>query len=141
MRQNRDLARINSTQSVRIRNLENEVSNLLADNLALREELSHVKLEVEGGKAQQIVDHTAGIKTQLEERLQEITALISNLGNAPRQKRTSGCKGRISISQNEQQTAPRKRISDVDQEGRLPAIMEHKLYPRRTLEYVLWHVV
>lgn len=141
MRQNRDLARVNSTQSVRIRNLENEVSNLLADNLALREELSHVKLEVEGGKAQQIVDHTTGIKTQLEERLQEITALIGNLGNQPRQKRTSGSKGRISISQNEQQPAPRKRISDVDQEGRLPAIMEHKLYPRRTLEYVSWYVV
>lgn len=134
MRQNRDLARVNSTQSVRIRNLENEVSNLLANNLALREELSHHKLEAESGKAQQIFDHTTGIKIQLEERLQEITALISNLGDPPRQKRSSKGQGRISISQNDQPTAPRRRISDMDQEGRLPAIMEHKLYPRRTLE-------
>ena len=38
IRQNREIARVNSTQSLRIRNLEAEISRLLAENIALREQ-------------------------------------------------------------------------------------------------------
>lgn len=135
MRQNRDLAKVNSVQSMRLRSLENEISSLLAENLSLREQVSHHKLELESGKAQRISEHTIELKTQLEQKLQEIGALIGGLGNPPRAKRASQSKGRISILQNNQSPVTRRWRDEADQEGRLPPILEHKSYPRRTLEY------
>lgn len=135
MRQNRDIARANSTQSVRIRNLENEISNLLAENLSLREQLSRYKLELEGGRAQRIADHTGEVKAQLEEKLQELGALISGLGHAPRSKKQSPKRGKITIINPSQNPSSRAwRNEAAEQEGRLPPILEHKSYPRKTLE-------
>jgi len=135
MRQNRDIARVNSTQSVRIRNLENEVSNILAENLLLREQLSRYKLELEGGKAQRVAEHTGEVKAQLEEKLQELSALISGLGHPPKTKRLSLNRGKITIVNPNQSPISKTWRNDVaEQEGRLPPIPENKTYPRKTLE-------
>lgn len=135
MRQNRDIARVNSTQSIRIRNLENEVSNLLTENLALREQLSRYKLELEGGKAQRIADHTGEVKLQLEEKLLELSELIGELGHPPRSKKPSPKRGKITLTNPNQSPNSRAwRNEAAEQEGRLPPIVEHKTYPRKTLE-------
>lgn len=135
MRQNRDIARVNSTQSVRIRNLENEVSNILSENLLLREQLSRYKLELEGGRSQRIAEHTGEIRTQLEEKLQELGALINGLGHPPKTKKQSPKRGKVTILNPSQSPSTRAwRNEAAEQDGRLPAIMEHKSYPRKTLE-------
>ncbi|RDW62797.1 hypothetical protein BP5796_11099 [Coleophoma crateriformis] len=142
MRQNRDIARVNSTQSQRIRNLENEVSRMLADNLRLREQIIRQQNELENNRSQRIVDHAGAIKSQLEAKLLEIGALITGLGDeAPQQKKPSpkaGPTSRKSLSKSPDQKNWKNLCSLSDavagHEGRLPPIPENKTYPRRTLE-------
>lgn len=143
MRQNRDIARVNSAQSLRIRNLENETSRLLADNLELQEQILRLRGELENGHAQRLADHTRDVKTQLESKLLEIGAIISTLqDDPPRRKRSSH-------GEKSAKTSPSRSPSQInwknicalneaagDQEGKLPTIVEGKSYPRKTLEYV-----
>jgi hypothetical protein len=145
MRQNRDIARANSTQSLRIRNLENETSRLLAENLGLREQILRLQTELENGKAKRIADHTGAIKSQLEAKILEISALITGLGDEPMPKKKSPRTGKITRAS--PNTSPDqknwKNMCTLNEavEGRLPPILENKLFPRRTLEYVVLHRV
>jgi hypothetical protein len=141
MRQNRDIARANSTQSLRIRNLENETSRLLAENLGLREQILRLQTELENGRAQRIADHTGVVKSQLEAKLLEINALITGLGDESAPKKKSSRVGKI--TRTSPNTSPDQKdwknmctLSEAvsGQEGRLPPILENKLFPRRTLE-------
>lgn len=144
MRQNRDIARVNSTQSQRIRNLENEISRMLAENLRLREVIIRQQNELENSKSQRIVDHASAVKSQLEAKLLEIGALISGLGDeAPQQKKQSPKVGKVAKTSLSKSPAQRNgnNICNLNeavaaQEGRLPPIPENKTYPRRTLEFV-----
>ncbi|TVY17869.1 Shugoshin [Lachnellula arida] len=142
MRQNRDIARTNSTQSLRIRNLENEVSRLLAENLGLNEQIIRLANQLENGKAQRTVDHTEVVKSQLEAKLLEIGALITSLGDVPPRKKRTSQGGRT--TQASPSTSPDQKkwknmctLSEAvaSQEGRLPPILEDKAYPRQTLEH------
>lgn len=143
MRQNRDIARANSTQSLRIRNLENETSRLLAENLGLRGQILQLQGELENGRSQRIAQHTGVVKSQLEAKLLEIGALLSGLGEAPSPQKKSRQSGKVSRAS--PATSPDqknwKNICNLGeavagQEGRLPPILENKSYPRRTLEYI-----
>lgn len=142
MRQNRDIARANSTQSLRIRNLENETSRLLAENLGLREQILRLKSELENNRAQQIVENTRITKSQLEEKLLELGALISGLGDEPSRKLspqvTKQARESLSRSPGQRDWKNMYTMSEVvgGLDGRLPPIMENKSYPRTTLEYV-----
>lgn len=143
MRQNRDIARANSTQSLRIRNLENEISKLLADNLGLREHILHLQNELENGKAQRVADQAGAIKSQLEAKLLEIGALITGLGDETTRKKSSPRAGRL-MRASPKRSPDQKNWKNMctlseavaSQEGRLPPIPENKTYPRRTLECV-----
>ncbi|KAG9243826.1 hypothetical protein BJ878DRAFT_102768 [Calycina marina] len=137
MRQNRDIARANSTQSMRIRNLENETSRLLADNLGLREQILRLQLEIDDGKSRRIADNTKIIKSQLEEKMLEISALINDLSWAPtpeRRKSRSGKLCRSSAASPDQRKWKLMSEEAAAQEGRLPPILENKSFPRKTLE-------
>lgn len=137
MRQNRDIARVNSTQSLRIRNLENETSRLLAENLDLREQIIRLQNELENGQAQRIADTTGAIKSRLEEKLLEIGTLITSLGHAstPQEKTSRANPSESPDRRNWKNLCPLSEAV-ADQEGRLPPILENKTYPRRTLECV-----
>lgn len=141
IRQNRDLARANSTQSLRIRSLENETSRLLAENLDLREQIIQFRNELENNRAQQIIENTHATKSQLEDKLLELGALINSLGDEPMRKTTHTPKPRQSITRSPPQKDWRNmyNISEISRglEGSLPPILETKLYPRKTLEYVI----
>jgi DNA-binding protein H-NS len=148
MRQNRDIARANSTQSLRIRNLENETSRLLAENLGLREQILRLQTELENRRAQRVADHTGIVKSQLEAKLLEISALVNDLGDESAPKKKSPRAGKITRAS--PNSSPDQRnwknmctLSEAvgGQEGRLPPILENKLYPRRTLEYFQLHPI
>ncbi|KAK2625664.1 hypothetical protein QTJ16_004976 [Diplocarpon rosae] len=140
MRQNRDIARVNSTQSLRIRSLENENSRLLAENLGLRGEILRLHGQIETGKAQRIAEHTGQVKSQLEAKLLEIGALLSGLGDVPSPERKSQHSGKIKkailAASPDRKHWENMCISEAvaSQEGRLPPILENKSYPRKTLE-------
>jgi hypothetical protein len=146
MRQNRDIARANSAQSLRIRNLENETSRLLAENLGLREQILQLQNDKYNGKAQRIVEDTGFIKTELEAKLLEISALIRGLGDgstpkrkSPREMRATRTSPTKSPSQQKNKNICTLSEAVAGQEGRLPPILENKSYPRRTLESVEFH--
>ncbi|RFU30088.1 hypothetical protein B7463_g6235, partial [Scytalidium lignicola] len=141
IRQNRDIARVNSTQSLRIRSLENETSRLLAENLRLRQQVLQLEAELQNGRARRVAQHAAGIKSQVDTKLAEIVALISTLGDeapsSPRSPRTG------KLLRTSPHRSPDQRnwkngytLSEAvaAQEGKLPTIVEDKFYPRRTLE-------
>jgi hypothetical protein len=144
MRQNRDIARANSSQSLRIRNLENEVSKLLADNLGLRGQILRLQSEVDSGNAQRTAAYAIHIKSELEAKLQEIGALLGGLGEPLKLANKSPKSGKITRAS--PGTSPDQKnwknictLSETmaGQEGRLPPILENKQYPRKTLEYVI----
>ena len=147
-RQNRDLARTNSAQSLRIRNLETEISRLLSENISLREAAIASQKESERWRAQYgLGDEVRCLKEKLERKLSEVGVLVDELGGLPekvaerrqRRKSSHGILGEARSPaekdwRNRQTLAGVLTGSMVEQEGRLPPIVEDKLYPRRTLE-------
>ncbi|RYP62088.1 hypothetical protein DL771_009875 [Monosporascus sp. 5C6A] len=141
LRQNRDIARINSTQSLRIRSLENECARMLSENLELRGHILRLETELQDSRAQRIADHALEIKEKMEAQLVEWGAMLAGLGHEPiprsrsprvaKKAKTRSSLGRASCQW--------KRRDSIDlealalQEGRLPPIWETKSYPRETL--------
>lgn len=145
LRQNRDLARVNSTQSLKIRHLENECARMLSENLELRGQILQLEKEVENSKAQRIADHALEIKAKLEEQLVEWGSILAGLGLEPPAKRRDAVGRRATQPRTSlPKRSPRKSLRDLAkeaeararEEGRLTPIQEHRTYPRPTLEYV-----
>ena len=148
-RQNRDLARTNSAQSLRIRNLETEISRLLSENISLRETAIASQKEAERWKCQYgLADEVRSMKSRLEKQLKEVSTLVDELGGLPdkaaqkeqrRRKSTHGILGEARSPtapdwRNKQTIAGVLSGATGESDGRLPPIVEDKLYPRRTLE-------
>src|SRR2546421_7443136 len=84
IRQNREIARVNSTQSLRIRNLEAEISRLLAENISLREQAINGAQEAERWRSShKLITEVGQLKDKLESRLSEVSALVTELGSLP----------------------------------------------------------
>ena len=147
IRQNREIARVNSTQSLRIRNLEAEISRLLAENIALREQAIYSAQEAERWRSSQKLTKEVDIlKDRFESKLLEVNALVTELGSLPEKvarrssfRRKSGVVDTLK-SPDQKDWKNKQTIGGVLagerelQEGRLPAILEDKYYPRKTLE-------
>ncbi|KAK4190153.1 hypothetical protein QBC35DRAFT_490839 [Podospora australis] len=146
LRQNRDIAKINSDQSQKIRRLENDCACLLSENLELRGRILRLEKQLEDNSARRVADHALEIKAKLEEQLAEFGALLGNLGMEPPAKRHSPARRfarpRQSTSCRSPRSPPaarRRRDTNVDaetlaaQEGRLPPIYENKSFPRATM--------
>ena len=147
IRQNREIARVNSTQSLRIRNLEAEISRLLAENISLREQAINSAQEAERWRtSHKLITEVGHLKDRLESKLLEVSALVTELGSLPEKAaHRSSYRRRSSIpepvrSPDGKDWKNRQTIGGVIagdrelQEGRLPPIHEDKYYPRRTLE-------
>jgi hypothetical protein len=141
-RQNKEIARINSTQCIRIRNLENEVSRLLAENLNLREQILRLETEADSRNSREVVDHVNAIKANLEAKLFELGTLVTALGDIPPPKKKPCSKGEKTVRPSSTQSPDQKNWKNMCtlseavglQDGKLPPILEDKSYPRRTLE-------
>ncbi|KAL2155347.1 hypothetical protein VTH82DRAFT_88 [Thermothelomyces myriococcoides] len=142
LRQNRDIARINSDQSQKIRRLENDCARLLSENLELRSQILRLEKQLEDNSARRIADHALEVKAKLEAQLSEFAALLGTLGVEPPSKRRSSEDRSLSKSRQSMARSPpqrRRRNTSIDSEtlaemeGRLPPIYENKTYPRATM--------
>ena len=151
LRQNRDIARVNSAQSLRIRSLEGECGRLLSDNLTLNGRILELERDLEESReAQRIADHALEIKAKMEAQLREWSAMLGGLGVERAAKRhapsspggTTVARGRVSMNRSPAaKQRPRDSRSSAEmaalQEGKLPPIQENTTYPRRTMKYAM----
>ncbi|KAL1883097.1 hypothetical protein VTK73DRAFT_10023 [Phialemonium thermophilum] len=145
LRQNREIAKINSSQSQRIRELENECARQTSYNFELRGQIFHLERELEKletSSAQRIADHALEVKRKMEAQLTELATLLAGLGVEPPSKRLLPTpRNRLSSSlvsnRSPRKAKPRPTSKEAEelayQEGRLPPIPEHKPYPRATM--------
>jgi hypothetical protein len=142
LRQNRDIAKINSDQSQKIRRLENDCARLLSENLDLRGQILRLEKQAEDNSAQRVADHALEVKAKLEVQLSEFAALLGSLGvEPPSKRRSSGDRILAKPRQNMARSPPYRRRRDTavdaemlaEQEGRLAPIYENKTYPRATM--------
>ncbi|KAL3469998.1 hypothetical protein BJX99DRAFT_264657 [Aspergillus californicus] len=144
VRQNREIARVNSIQSLRIRSLESEVSHLLSENVSLREQLITLSQEVERFEAaKSLHDGIYDVKTRLDGKLMELNSIVAELGSLPRQySKATREKAEPLHERRARQPSSIHQANGLDPDeslaseadGRLPVILEDKFYPRRTLE-------
>ncbi|OQD84751.1 hypothetical protein PENANT_c012G03964 [Penicillium antarcticum] len=133
VRQNREIARMNSLQSLRIRSLESEVSHLLSENVLLRKQVINLTQETERLEAaKSLHDGIYDIKSKLDAKLAELSSLATDLGSLPRKM------DKMCDEQSDRPKMAESRLRNEDSmgydDGRLPAIVEDQYYPRRTLE-------
>lgn len=161
VRQNRDLARHNSQQSLKIRMLESELARLRAENVVICEEniQLHTQLDdLQRGRDVSVsvtdyAEHEA-IQNELEARVKEFGALVHRLGHANTRIGTGGerkrrRKSEILAATNVERLSPGARRlqraldrgeasamkqAEIDEDSRMPAIFEDANHPRRTLE-------
>ena len=140
-----DQQRVNSTQSIRIRNLESDVSRLLSENVSLREQIIKLHYEDEKSTELAVFDGVKTVKGKLEAKLSELGVFIQELGNVQKNVESQRRQRRRSITRNSPKKSPDQRnwknaltLSEVTggADGRLPPILEDKHFPRRTMEYV-----
>ncbi|KAH6657668.1 hypothetical protein BKA67DRAFT_655918 [Truncatella angustata] len=144
LRQNRDIARINSTQSLRIRGLENECARMLSENLELRSQILRLETELQESRAQRIADHALEIKEKMEAQLLEWGTMLASLGHEPIPKHRSPRatkKARrdpsLGLAGAGSPRFRRRNTSELEaaaiNEGRLAPLWEDRPYQRETL--------
>ncbi|KAL4785066.1 hypothetical protein BJX76DRAFT_347260 [Aspergillus varians] len=143
VRQNREIARVNSIQSLRIRSLESEVSHLLSENVSLREQIITLTQDLERFEAAKTLhDGVYDVKTRLDNKLVELSSLITELGSLPRRCSKTTCeKSEPTADRRPRESGFARQVNDphsessfgVETDGKLPVILEDKYYPRRTL--------
>ncbi|CAI7592734.1 unnamed protein product [Penicillium pancosmium] len=141
VRQNREIMRVNSMQSMRIRSLESEVSHLLSENVSLRGQIITLTQENERlNSAKALQNGVYEIKARLDAKLAELNGLVSDLGTLPRKAGKMFKDKSFDPNSDRLKTAeapPRATDPDYNAEiedGKLPAILEDKYFPRKTLE-------
>ena len=132
IRQNRELAKNNSSQSLRIRSLELEVSKLLSDNLELREKVFRLEGELFTARGKISSDAVRKVKDALLAKIGELSGVVEGLDEAaeeqePRSERSVG------KPMMEGQWRERQPLAELMRDSQMPTIVEDKLYPRRTL--------
>ncbi|KAF3492070.1 shugoshin C terminal domain-containing protein [Arthroderma uncinatum] len=139
IRQNREIARANSVQSIRIRTLEAEVSHLLAENVTLREGIISANHELERYRTGTHFENRINtLRERFESGLGELSALVKDLNKLPSQYCDVG--ERVAKEDRVEKEGEIKRISPrsllrlsedeamLEDGGCLPAIPEDGVY-------------
>ena len=138
LRQNRELAKTNSQQSIRIRSLENDCSRLLAENLSLREQVLQLQNALESHAQRPSFGNIDAVKAKLEAKMLELGGLVSELGQM--KKVDERPRGRSQLAATRRSPDGRQWRSGLGlqevENHMLPTITEDKFYPRRTMGYV-----
>ncbi|KAF2840833.1 hypothetical protein M501DRAFT_1030049 [Patellaria atrata CBS 101060] len=137
IRQNRELAKSNSVQSIRIRNLEAETTRLVAENLSLREQIIELETVVERQQNGISAETINTVKDQLEQKIQELSTLAADLiitRSPPRCQRPEKTAAKKLPEERTYNNPLLASPSNEGGDGRLPVIAENKYYLRQTLE-------
>ncbi|KAK2735971.1 hypothetical protein FQN57_001044 [Myotisia sp. PD_48] len=135
IRQNREIARANSLQSMRIRSLESETSQLLSENIALREKILSLNQELDRYRSAAEYDNRASaLRERFEAGICELSTLINDLGTLSsltpgrsvdaRKSEVFGSPTGLNRPTIRAVSRPPPRNVDSDDETRLPAILE-----------------
>ena len=130
IRQNRELAKNNSTQSLRIRSLELDISRLLGENLDLKNQVLHLQHENHSAQVRASSNAARTFKDGMRAKLAELCAIVDGideeevveLPESLRRKRPSGGLYR-----------ERQPLTEIMRDSQMPTIAEDKMFPRRTL--------
>jgi hypothetical protein len=136
IRQNRELAKNNSSQSLRIRSLEIEVSRLLQTNLELREELLRARNAEHDARRQSNKEGVRSFKDEMMAKLRELSGIVEGIEEAKEEK------GEDILEQEERRMSvlsqmefrERQSLADLMRDCQMPTIDENKAHQRRTLE-------
>jgi hypothetical protein len=121
-RQNRDLARANSTQALHIQNLKHEVEKLVAQNQDLKEMILRLQGELGTSRSQ---------ASSVRAKIAELNGLVASLYA---QEDGDLLSSQVIMSPTPRQFRERQPLAELMQETQMPTIAEHKSFPRRTLD-------
>lgn len=145
VRQNREIARANSIQSLRIQSLESEVSHLLRENAVLREQVISLSQDAEKIETARCLSSEICVyKDKLASKLAELGVLVNELGAMPQKlsRVSEHNKDSVGAERRQSSVGPHRRAAigtdGSGEYGRLPVILEDKYFPRRTLEWVTY---
>ena len=136
IRQNRELAKNNSSQSLRIRSLEIEVSRLLQTNLELREELLRARNAEHDARRQRNKEGVRGFKEEMMAKLRELSGIVEGI-EEPREEKvdeTAAREERRMSVLSQMEFRERQSLAELMRDCQMPTIDENKMHPRRTLE-------
>lgn len=136
IRQNRELAKNNSTQSLRIRGLEIEVSRLLQTNLELREELLRARNAEHDARRQSTTEGVRGFKEEMMAKLRELSGIVEGIEEDKQQRAddTQEREERRMSVLSQMEFRERQPLADLMRDCQMPTIDEDKIHQRRTLE-------
>ncbi|OSS51618.1 hypothetical protein B5807_03874 [Epicoccum nigrum] len=132
LRQNRELAKTNSQQSMRIRTLESDCSRLLAENLALRERAMHLQHTVDKHANSLSFENIDAVRSQLEAKMQEVAGLVASLGQPKQMERRRRSQPLARHRPHEKNFRSGLCIQDVE-DRMMPTIDESRDHPRQTM--------
>lgn len=127
IRQNRELAKNNSVQSLKIRSLENENSKLLAHNLELRE----INLDLERRLENAQNAAVGRVKRELKARLEELSGLVDGIDEEEYTREVVD-RERV-LSPSHQQYRERQPLAELMRDSQMPTIDEGEQFPRQSL--------
>jgi len=129
--------RANSTQNIRIHTLETEAAQLLEENIALREQVIRLTVELDRrNHSAEILSNVSATKRELEKKVHEMMKLVGGLNTLPH---VGGGKGKIVTGPKpvEERVWRNEYLLKVEQEQvGLEAIREDVVYPRKSLRCV-----
>ncbi|KAK0286711.1 hypothetical protein LTR35_004179 [Friedmanniomyces endolithicus] len=133
-RQNRDLAKNNSTQSLRIRSLEIEVAKLQAENLTFQERILQLQTELDEARSGQVSGEAVRrVREELQAKLAELCGLVEGIDALAHVARDEVAETVREKKPLDGQWRERQPLTEAMRENQMPTIAENKQYPRQTL--------
>ncbi|KAL9090034.1 MAG: hypothetical protein Q9159_002202 [Coniocarpon cinnabarinum] len=141
VRQNRDLARSNSNQSVKLRQQELEISHLLSENASLRQRINQLENEISVSFSNDMRSNVDALRLRLETQLrdftQQVNGTLADLNSLPkkphRRKSQMAASPKRSPARREWKNSSTLCEVLASQGQTMPTITEDKSFPRRTL--------
>ncbi|TKA83486.1 hypothetical protein B0A55_00557 [Friedmanniomyces simplex] len=133
-RQNRELAKHNSNQSLKIRSLEIEVAKLQADNLSLEKQNVQLQKELKSARSGQVSgDVVRTLREELQAKLAELSGLVEGIDALVHTAEDAEVDVARDKKPLEGQWRERQPLTEAMRENQMPTITEDKQYPRQTL--------
>lgn len=143
IRQNRDLARSNSNQSIKLRQQESEIAHLLSENASLRQRILQLENDLASSSSDDLRHGVDAVRAHLEHQLanfvQSVNGCLEDL-SASSQVKKSRRKSQLATSPKRSPARREWKNSSTlcealaSQGQTMPTIVENKLFPRRTLD-------